>query len=271
MILVEKKPIDTKLVSFIDLYQCAVVEGPTTLVTVPNNKIDALIVIHGELVLETDHQRYSVTDSIFFPLMNSPMKIHIRDNSIVFNIKFSPFILSTKSLEEQKKSIYFSKLTTVLKQADYERLKGYLESSNGEFDVHEIDSLLLDALDLTISNHFLFKLLKTVSMANHVNTVQELSFLFNVSVKTIERVIRESFNLRAKSFLNIIRFNSSKVRIAHKTDKQINLISHHYYDQSHFIKTCKNFTEYTPKRLIPLLIGDSLDIISVKDAKPLKK
>lgn len=91
----------------------------------------------------------------------------------------------------------------------------------------------------------------------HIHTAQDEMHLKNLakrmccSEKKILRSFSAHFDLTPKDYLRIVKFRRALQLLSHAPAENLTSIAHRsgYYDQSHFIKDIKFFTEKSPKGL----------------------
>ncbi|WDV46452.1 helix-turn-helix transcriptional regulator [Clostridiaceae bacterium M8S5] len=120
---------------------------------------------------------------------------------------------------------------------------GILYTSN---DIHEIISFY-DIYFLSLINEF--KANSPFSFVHEIDTnsgVKQLADKIPMSTRQLNRLFQQKFGVTTKRYINIIRFIKAKkmliegennIKIAHECG---------YYDQSHFIKEFKKYTQKKP-------------------------
>lgn len=70
-----------------------------------------------------------------------------------------------------------------------------------------------------------------------------------LSIRRLERIFRKYIGISPKLFMNIVRFEESARDIMYSNESSLTDISHKhgYYDQPHFVKAFKSYTEYAPR------------------------
>lgn len=113
---------------------------------------------------------------------------------------------------------------------------------------------------------FLFKFLKSSDQSQQIITTLtghirgsggnvSLDFIankFDSNYKSIERNFRKIVGLTPKEYAKLIRFNTAFAMACKNSDFTLTQIAHKagYFDQSHFIRDCKAFTNQTPRELV---------------------
>ncbi|MHA7583709.1 helix-turn-helix domain-containing protein [Paenibacillus vandeheii] len=98
----------------------------------------------------------------------------------------------------------------------------------------------LNLLDTRHADHMLSYIEQQCGNLN----VSHMAAYFGVSISTLERTFKRYTGLPPKVYGNIVKFHKSIMNIHWYTD-----IHEQYYDQSHFIKTCKKFAGKTVSEL----------------------
>lgn len=76
-------------------------------------------------------------------------------------------------------------------------------------------------------------------------SMEELAASYKKSISSIERYFKKMIGMTPKAYSNIVKF-----RKAMKVMDGCDSILDYYYDQSHFIKSCKKYTGKTPTQLM---------------------
>lgn len=132
-----------------------------------------------------------------------------------------------------------------------ENLINKLESiSDIKIKIQEIESFLIDAFnewhnkkddkwDLIIDElYYNF----------NSNTIKQLSYKANLSLRQFERGFKSQFGITAKEFQKITRLQEviKKTLLTREPDYLNTILDNGYFDQSHFIKEFKSLTKKTP-------------------------
>lgn len=82
-------------------------------------------------------------------------------------------------------------------------------------------------------------------------TVYALANEMNMSLRHFERLFKDEFGISPKKFQSISRFQSTLKQLLLNPNKDHLQIAFEngYYDQSHFIKDCKSFSDLSPTQL----------------------
>ena len=72
------------------------------------------------------------------------------------------------------------------------------------------------------------------------------------SLSTLERRVKNETGLTPKAFLSLKKYKSAveEIHLNKNIDWQYYINKYNYFDQSHFIKTIKGFTSFTPTQLV---------------------
>lgn len=72
------------------------------------------------------------------------------------------------------------------------------------------------------------------------------------SLSTLERHVKKETGLTPKAFLSLRKYKAAveEINATQNTDWQYYIEKYNYFDQSHFIKTIKAFTSFTPTQLV---------------------
>jgi AraC-like DNA-binding protein len=93
-------------------------------------------------------------------------------------------------------------------------------------------------------------------------TLRELSALLQCSEKRIVRAFLAGFDLTPKDYIRIVRFRKTLAALSHSSATLTSIgYQSNYYDQSHFIKDFKFFTEKAPKQIKNNLLDVKQNVI----------
>lgn len=93
-----------------------------------------------------------------------------------------------------------------------------------------------------------------VLQQNDICSIKELMSLTNYSYSTLERLFKKETGLTPKKYFVFKRFKSTLEEVipSGNTDWFDYISKYGYYDQSHFIKEIKKYTQYTPLELLTI-------------------
>ncbi|MDB4292655.1 AraC family transcriptional regulator [Maribacter sp.] len=94
-----------------------------------------------------------------------------------------------------------------------------------------------------------------VEMAQEVSTSCDLKTIMeatNYSYSTLERYFKKDTGLTPKRFQSLQRYKKAvrELYVTRNSDWQYYVMKYGYYDQSHFIKEIKRYTNHTPSQLL---------------------
>ncbi|MDM1378223.1 helix-turn-helix domain-containing protein [Myroides marinus] len=104
------------------------------------------------------------------------------------------------------------------------------------------------------TNTILDQAMRTIYQNHSTVCISELSQQLNISTRHFERKFKQEFGFNPKNFQVVSRFENTLRKLFFSPNKdQLSLIlDSGYYDQSHFIKECKAYTNYSPSEIINL-------------------
>jgi len=113
-----------------------------------------------------------------------------------------------------------------------------------------IEKYLLEKL-LMANALFLQECLYYIHTADNEMHLKNLAKRMRCSEKKIIRSFSAHFDLTPKDYMRIVKFRRALQLLNHAPAENLTSIAHRssYYDQSHFIKDIKFFTEKTPKEI----------------------
>ncbi|NER12085.1 helix-turn-helix domain-containing protein [Leptobacterium flavescens] len=219
----------------------------------PNNNI-TLCIVQGKQVIRdvssNSYQEKKAITSYLTGLYMKPNSFHVEGEldeiCIEFTVagyyRFFPFpsrkfMLTDDILTEAfgKESVFF--FENVFEEPDFDRRADLIESF----------------LARNLRDH------KTSFIENVINSIdhygftklEEVKTYFNCSEKKLYRAFKEYYELSPKEYLQLLRFRRSLMEINDLRNHSLTDISYKcgYYDQSHFIKEFKRFSDTNPKIL----------------------
>ncbi len=142
-------------------------------------------------------------------------------------------------------------------------------------DVSHLEKELLEKSDEQYGNildTFFAKRLATGYSGFIMEMMSELSFTANIpsvlsktgySLSTLERHVKRETGLTPKSYLGLRKYKAAveEINLSQNADWQHYVNKYDYFDQSHFIKTIKRYTGFTPSQLLK-----SPDLINLRPA-----
>jgi len=87
---------------------------------------------------------------------------------------------------------------------------------------------------------------------SYEESIQNLLSKTNYSISTLERHVKREIGMTPKAFLSLKKYKEAVEEIHNDDDYdwQYYVDKYNYTDQSHFIKTIKRYTGFTPTQLI---------------------
>lgn len=256
--------------SIVECYQWIETNASFCLRTVPNGRVDAWIKTTGNFTFEGDEHVENIVapEFGFFPLSDKGTNLRLGENIKAFNIKFFPHVLgfaSLKKLQQLPGPISFQDLFS---SHAVNLLKRKINKTTSIENTIEIAEQFFESVFLsdTDENNWLKSVLKYVEKVPHDEiTVAKLAKAAHVSVKTMERRFLQTIGINPKMFCKIIRFQQAVKEIQNKNitvHKNSSVaLTGGYYDQSHFAKEAKQFTGYSPKKMLLHFAPETSDII----------
>jgi len=255
MKLLEYMPENNLVAQFIESYQIYETCKPIALKAIPNGRVEAWIVSSGRLFYQVEEntefkeaKKYS-----FYPATSDVTTFYLSPPFKCLNIKFKLNLLGLD---------FFHHHASHLTELSYPE---FLTAKTLE-SIHQLlslqDKLCISALD-ALMHHVFFKYsydkkvdiaLKIVQSASSSMSIKQISDQIGVSTKTLERITMKYFALTPKKLFKIARFNNAIKDIAESDRPTIaDALCYGYFDQSHFVKDCRNITSLSPKELLSKL------------------
>lgn len=129
-----------------------------------------------------------------------------------------------------------------------DKLERDLRGKSDEKCIEILDSFLLKKLSKGYTG-FIMEMMHDVS---YEESIQNLLSKTNYSISTLERHVKREIGMTPKAFLSLKKYKEAVEEIHNDDDYdwQYYVDKYNYTDQSHFIKTIKRYTGFTPTQLI---------------------
>jgi len=189
---------------------------------------------------------YENNELLLVGSLDEGIVIPLKANSKVFGIRFRP------SLLPQLLSINADKLTnkTLPLKSISEELFSLLNFSEDIIDnkINKLNVIFEKQYYLITLNHTLLKLLDEIILNKGDISIGELSNRYHMNPRKLERTFKNLMGLSPKKFTNIIRFLSIFKYLLKNGFNELSLkaLDFGYYDQAHFNKEFKKFSNLTP-------------------------
>lgn len=265
------KPLDTSLTAFVETYFLIEEIGPLTGSTIPNGRLDMSIVLKGEAEwFYSDKQAFEKLPTFaIYPITQTPNLVKTLVETHCISVKLFPHLLTLPFF----KNMNFKgprAFTDFFPNADEEVLMVNLKNcSTIEQMVPALDSFFRTQFYTTSTNLWMQQVTQIIeSDSQRVIHVQSLADSLGVSIKTVERKFIQTTGLTPKQFVRIIQLQQVTRKIRNSNQDKghgafTELLDSSYYDQSHFIKTCKKITGFTPKQFFAGLAENMTDLVVV--------
>ncbi len=256
MKIVEYLPKSELVEKYVYKYQLFEVEGPLLVKTVPTGSLECYVILDGNFEqFDPEQGRFETSKkSGFFPIGNSINSFFLRDYIKCFVIKIKPMVLGLPNFHRFIENWKNFPVESFLGPNGQEKIRS-IDFTKTDTISDQVDVLLTNNNDFTSLAPKIEALMMSVFSENGTHLkVSELAARNNISVKSLERLTKEYFDMSPKKLLNIIRFGMSTNKLK-KTEgfKLIDTLKYGYYDQSHFIRECKRITQLSPKELLSKL------------------
>jgi len=227
--------------------------GKSTSLVVPDCTTGIVYIERGSLSRKQD--TFKEGDIFIFGQKTRSVEYIFEEDTQMYGCKLSPTALhQVFGIYAHEITDSFVNLGLILPGMD--RLKEHLllGELSPELHMQEAKAPIIDLL------------LDYIHQTKGLVSIQELSTRFNVGYKKMERLFKKHVGITPKLYARIIRFNQTfKI-----SEEQKNLTSLAYesgfFDQNHFIKEIKRFTQKAPSELYSNL-SSSYDIMHLNYLK----
>lgn len=267
-------PVNPVLTGIIDSYFLIESEGHVEVQTIPNGRIDAVIILEGEVEwFYPEENCFKVFPACsFYPATRSVGKARTQSHLACISIKFYPHVLSLAAFKNKtlKNLCSFNEifrtperdaaLINDLRNSDQAQKINLLDAYFTEqfFPVNAVNQVALCVINSLEQNH------------TETAKVSEVAKQLGISTKTLERRFTKAVGITPKIFSQIrtLQKTVQSIQKANSNPDQRDLIDAlgvSYYDQAHFIKSCRQITGFTPKKLFTSLAPNMSDLVVIKE------
>ena len=129
-----------------------------------------------------------------------------------------------------------------------QRLERDLQGTSDEECVGVLDSFFLRKL----SKGYTGFIMEMMFDSSYEDSISSLLKKTKYSISTLERHVKKETGMTPKAFLNLKRYKAAVEELHNDTncDWQHYVNKYNYTDQSHFIKSIKRYTGFTPTQLV---------------------
>ena len=129
-----------------------------------------------------------------------------------------------------------------------QKLERDLRDISNEETVNVLDSFFYNKLDKAYTGF----IMEMMFDSSYHESIKKLLHKTNYSISTLERHVKKETGMTPKAFLSLKKYKAAVEEI-HNDDSydwQYYVNKYNYTDQSHFIKSIKRYTGFTPTQLI---------------------
>ena len=190
---------------------------------------------------------YDNNDLLLVGSLNESIIIPLKSNSKTFGIRFKPSILS--QLLNIKANDFTNKIVP-LKDISKELflLLNFNEKSETT-KVNELNNIFDNYCKHIILNKDILKITNEIILKKGNILIKEISQTYDINPKQLERLFNNLVGFSPKKFTNIIRFFYAFKGLVKYGFNELSLkaLDFGYYDQAHFNKEFKKFSNFTPR------------------------
>lgn len=213
---------------------------------------DMIIVLDGYFTMHYMGKKYTSNRSMLFSFIHKEVVMDLSHLKSCIIVKFKsrglsslkPFVrYSTEAI--MKDSVAF--IDDVF-GVDIELLRIHLLQLPSSEIADELDQWFADRYKKEREG-FVVEMAQEVSANCDLKTIMEAT---NYSYSTLERYFKKDTGLTPKRFQSLQRYKKAirELYITRNSDWQHYVLKYGYYDQSHFIKEIKKYTNLTPTQLL---------------------
>lgn len=251
MKLIEAIPAHPKVKQYVDRYQYFDLSEPAFLKTIPNGKLDCWTAINGYFeIWDFNNEEFIPMGSAgIMPATNQMSLIRIASHLTCLNIKMKLSVIGLNIMRSYVLDISKQNIASFLSRQTKSEIVGKQFLKANMLDIEALDRLVLPYLEnraeIEEPNNILSILAQNTSIG-----LNDLANQMNMTPKSLERLTKKLFGLTPMELFKIFRFEKTTAYLQkNESAKLIEALDFGYYDQSHFIKTCKKITGTSPRKL----------------------
>jgi len=256
---------------YVDYYRLIHFQDEVTGSTIANGRMDMCILLQGKFEAKDEKGFQSLPAMSVFPLTrDGAHKLRISKGAVMINIKFYPHVLTRPVLENTDLSQFQSWPALFGEKASFDLLADLQLSTDNEAWLSLLDDFLCTHL-LGADTDSEGLVTRTIQYIEDTIGEEPSMLAFGkslgVSLKTLERRFKLTTGLTIKMYQDLVKFQTAVKRVRnsgrYEHGNLLEVLGVGYYDQSHFVKTCRKITGQSPKELFSKLPPDLTDFMFV--------
>lgn len=189
---------------------------------------------------------YDNKDLLFVGSFNESIIIPLKANSETFGIRFMPSVLP--QLLNIKASEFTNKIIPL---EDISKELFLLLNFNEKVEttkVNKLNNILENYCEDIILNKNMLRIIDEIMSKEGNLSIKEISQTYDINSRQLERLFNNLLGFSPKKFTNIIRFFYAFKSLMKNGFNELSLkaLGFGYYDQAHFNKEFKKFSNFTP-------------------------
>ncbi|NQY24207.1 MAG: helix-turn-helix transcriptional regulator [Campylobacteraceae bacterium] len=189
---------------------------------------------------------YDNKNLLFVGSFNESIIIPLKANSETFGIRFMPSVLP--QLLNIKASEFTNKIIPL---EDISKELFLLLNFNEKVEttkVNKLNNILENYCEDIILNKNMLRIIDEIMFKEGNLSIKEISQTYDINSRQLERLFNNLLGFSPKKFTNIIRFFYAFKSLMKNGFNELSLkaLGFGYYDQAHFNKEFKKFSNFTP-------------------------
>ncbi len=218
-----------------------------TQILLPMNHVDIIISVKTALKYGKEKREYEMIH--FHGIRKKALQVTHSGYIQVYGISFNSF--GFYSVVNHPMNKYVNRivdLSEVNEQLNNSLVNIIMKSNKPATIISYIEKELPKYIDISNEQELDFSILNSFAESGHINIMKYCDYQ-QISIKNLERLFLKYVGVTPKSFININRLEQAVKDVTNYTFNNLTEVAYNngYYDQSHFIKSFKNYTSYTPK------------------------
>ena len=257
---IKKYPFNAILKKHIDHFsynENMIPRGNEFIPVIPDGMTELVINLGDPYERRTDENAKieKMVSSHFIGIKSKPHFIRTNNSTKTFRVRFKPGTISLFI------KYYIPDITDMIINAEElfskrlsETLRKIEDSNDTSIMFSEAEKFLMNSLTEDQRTFQIFEMTKLIYNNPSFSKMDILKEKTGMDYKQLERTFNRYLGLHPKYFMNIVKFNFATKQMYLHPQKPLTQIALEcgYYDQSHFIRTFKQFSGQRPKDYLPL-------------------
>ncbi|WP_432665783.1 helix-turn-helix transcriptional regulator [Wukongibacter baidiensis] len=222
---------------------------PSKNLLLPMDHVDLIITMGDPYIYSKNKKIFQPKNIHFHGIREGSVQITQQGRIQAVGISFEPwgFYFFTR----QSMSQYVNKIVDLrdVNHSLCEELSDHMVQFDDPIDfIKTVEESLIRCVNLKTQEHIDCRIIEEF-ISSDINSIKDYCQIGGVSIRKLERIFKKYIGVSPKRFMNIVRFEASSRDMINSNSSSLTDISykHGYYDQPHFARVFKDYTDYAPK------------------------